>query len=95
MRKFLVIGAVVLAATVVFAFRLVLLALGSALYLYLLPGIVAKNRCHPRRREIHLLNVFGGWLVLPWIVAFWMASRGAGAGVLFADAPLAAGGFDD
>lgn len=95
MRKILVIGTVLFAATAVFAFRLVLLALGSVLYLYLLPGITARNRRHPRQREIHRIGLFGGWLVLPWIVALWMATRGAAVDHLYVDSVLAVHGFED
>jgi hypothetical protein len=94
MRKIFSIAAVVLAGIVIFAFRLVLLALGSLLYVYLLPWVVAQKRGHPREREILLACVFTAWLVLPWAIALWIARKGGTESVLGAPV-LAWNAFDE
>lgn len=95
MRNILLVAAIVLGAAVVFACRLVLLAVGSLLYVYLLPGVVAQKRQHPRRREIYIVSALAGWLVLPWIAALAYAARGEMHGMVCGDLPLVAGALDD
>jgi hypothetical protein len=86
MRKILLIPAILLAATVIFSFRLVLFGLGSILYIYLLPWVVAQQREHPRRKEILMVSAFTGWLILPWLGALWVASRNVGDAQVHVDA---------
>lgn len=38
--------------------------------LYLLPGIIASNRKHHNATPIWLVNIFAGWSVIGWFVAF-------------------------
>lgn len=75
LRKIGLISAIVLAATAVFAWRLVLFALGSVVYVYLLPWVISKKHDHPRQREILLMSALGAWLVVPWFGALWVARR--------------------
>ena len=95
MRNLPLVAGIALGALVVFAFRLVLLALGSVVYLYLLPGIVARNRHHPRQGDLFKLSAFGGWLVLPWLVALVAALSGPATDALYADGALVAGALDE
>lgn len=75
LRKIGLISAIVLAAAAVFAWRLLLFALGSVVYIYLLPWIVAKKHDNPRQREILLVSALGAWLIVPWFGALWVARR--------------------
>lgn len=75
LRKTGLISAILLAAAVVFSLRLVLFALGSVLYVYLLPWVLARKHDHPRQRAILYVSVLGAWLVVPWIGALWIARR--------------------
>lgn len=78
MRKIVLISAICLATTVIFSFRLVLLALGSILYVYLFPWVVAQKYDHPRQNEILVVSALSAWLVLPWIAALWVARSNNG-----------------
>jgi Superinfection immunity protein len=94
MRKFLVIAAVVIAAAAVFAFRLILVVIGSAVYLYLLPGLVARDRAHPRQQDIQIVCALSGWLIVPWVIGLWVALQGPVKAPLFGK-PALTGSFDD
>ena len=94
MRKVLVIAAVVIVAAAVFAFRLILLALGSVIYLYFLPGLVARDRCHPRRQIIQIVCGAWGWLILPWGIGLWIALKGPVKRPVFGR-PVLIDSFDD
>lgn len=89
LRKLSVIAAVVVAAAVVFAFRLILLAVGSILYLYLLPGLVARDRAHPHQQKLQTLCALSGWLILPWLIGFCIALTGPVKTPLFGKPALA------
>jgi lysylphosphatidylglycerol synthetase-like protein (DUF2156 family) len=95
MRNILVIAAIVLGAILVTAFRLVLLMLGSVLYIYLLPGIVAQRRHHLRQQQIYIVTALAGWLVVPWVLALLYASMGEQGAVLADDMPVVAGLLND
>lgn len=94
MSKFLVIAAVMAGAAVAFASRLILLALGSALYLYLLPGLVARDRDHPSQQEIQLICALSGWLILPWLLGLCIALQGPVKAPIFGT-PVVTDTFDD
>ncbi|WP_139166874.1 superinfection immunity protein [Chromobacterium sphagni] len=54
------------------------LYLGDALVMagaYLLPTVTAALVKSPRLKRIVLLNLLGGWLILPWIVAMGLALK--------------------
>lgn len=51
-----------------------LLLIGAGL-LYFVPCFLAYRRRHPQANAIMLLNVMGGWLLLPWIAALLWASH--------------------
>jgi lysylphosphatidylglycerol synthetase-like protein (DUF2156 family) len=95
MRNMLVVAAIVLGATLVTAFRLVLLMVGSALYIYLLPGVVAQRRHHLRQQQIYMVTALAGWLVIPWVLALVYASMGEQSAVLLDDMPMVAGWSND
>jgi energy-converting hydrogenase Eha subunit A len=43
---------------------------------YLAPMFVAFARNHPQRHAIRVLNLFGGWTIIGWIVAItWAHTR--------------------
>ena len=69
MRNIHIVLAAVLVMAIVTAFRLVLVALGSALYVYLLPAVIAGKRNHPKVAELYWICGLAGWLVVPWIAA--------------------------
>jgi hypothetical protein len=54
---------------VICLFRLCLLALGSAMYVYLLPGVLAQRRNAPNYERIYIFCAFSGWLFIPWVGA--------------------------
>ncbi|HBZ06421.1 MULTISPECIES: superinfection immunity protein [Massilia] len=69
MRNPHLVALIVLAAIVLYAGRIVLLAIGSALYVYLWPGLIAQKKGRPDAREYFLACALGGWLVIPWLIA--------------------------
>lgn len=95
MRRTLSITAVVLIAIVVTAFRLVLLAIGSALYLYLLPGIIATKREHPRANQIYLVCALTGWLIVPWLTTLGFAYKSSAAASVCNDLPTRLSELDE
>jgi len=95
MRKIILVPALVLATIVIFSFRLVLLAIGSAIYVYLFPWVLADKRDHPRRNEILFVCAVSAWLVIPWIVALWVAMRRAETEPNYVDGALASSALDD
>jgi hypothetical protein len=95
MKTFFLIAFVVLIAAIVTLFRMLLFVLGSLLYVYLLPGIIAGKRNHPHTRDIYLVCALGGWLVLPWLGALWAAVRRGNHGMLCVETPLAVHAADD
>jgi cell shape-determining protein MreD len=76
MRNIFAVAAIVLGAALITMFRAVLLVISSALYVYLLPGVVAQRRQHLRQREIYIVTALTGWLVLPWVLALLYAAKG-------------------
>ena len=60
-----------------FLFIFVLILIGVAFYLYMLPTFVAYNRQHPQRFFIMMLNLFLGNTLVGWIAALIWA-RGGG-----------------
>lgn len=52
----------------------ILLALVGAL-IYFAPALCARYRKHRNITPILLLNLFGGWLFVPWLVALVWAFR--------------------
>lgn len=53
----------------------ILVGIGAAGAVYLLPSIVAHSRQHPQARAIALVNVLLGWTFIGWAVAIvWAVS---------------------
>jgi hypothetical protein len=53
-----------------------LIALAIVLVLYFIPAIIAWQRRHRRRVAILVVNIFFGWTVVGWIIAFvWAVTR--------------------
>jgi hypothetical protein len=95
MRKLIRVAVLIFAVIGMVLFRLILLALGSAAYVYLFPWIVAQKRGHPRQREILLVCALAGWLVIPWMGALWFARRTTGIAAIHTDPVLAWNAFDE
>lgn len=95
MRKIILVPALVLAAIVIFSLRLVMLAVGSAIYVYLFPWVVADKRDHPRRNEILFVCAVSAWLVIPWIAALWVATKAPDAEPAYIDGDPAWNASDD
>ena len=47
----------------------VILLLGLAVVVYLLPSIIASNRRHRERGPIFVLNLLLGWTFVGWVAA--------------------------
>jgi uncharacterized protein YqhQ len=43
---------------------------------YLLPGIIAEQRGHPKARQIVAVNILLGWMGMFWIIALLWALSG-------------------
>jgi hypothetical protein len=94
MKNYLVVAAIAFGAVLVTASRLVLVAAGSVLYIYLLPGVVAQRRQHLRHRQIYIVTALTGWLIIPWTLALLYAAIGEQGNVLD-EMPLAIRLLDD
>lgn len=69
---------VLLAATILFTFRLILVTIGSIIYVYLLPGVLAEKKNYPGYPRVYLWCALTGWLILPWIAALvWVSTAPA------------------
>lgn len=57
----------------------VMLALGAAgLFIYLMPGIMATERRHPRKAAIWFVSILLGWTFVGWVGALlWAAAGGS------------------
>lgn len=44
------------------------------IYVYFIPSIIAVKRDHKNGLPIALLNLFLGWLFIPWVVAICWAT---------------------
>jgi hypothetical protein len=67
--------AVILATAAVYLFRLSFLAAAGALYLYFLPSLIAENRNPGKMEPVFILNLAGGWMLVPWVVALVLACK--------------------
>jgi hypothetical protein len=54
---------------VLYAVRLVLLAMWWVAYAYLLPAVIATHRDYPKAGRIYWVCGLTGWLVLPWLAS--------------------------
>jgi len=63
------------------ASALIVVAVGlGALAIYFLPWIIARNREHTNEAAIFFLNLFLGWSLIGWVVAFvWACTSQAAA----------------
>lgn len=50
--------------------------IGICLVLYFMPYIVAKLKNSPDSTSIFVINLFLGWLLIPWVIALAWALRG-------------------
>lgn len=64
-----------LATATVYLFRLLFLAAAAALYLYFLPSLIAENRNPGKMQPVFILNLAGGWMFVPWVVALVLACK--------------------
>jgi hypothetical protein len=69
------IAVILVVAAVVYLFRVLFVTAAAALYAYFLPSLVAEKRNPLKMQPIFILNLAGGWLVLPWLVALVLAYR--------------------
>jgi hypothetical protein len=69
MRKIFVITVILLVAGIICLFRVFLLTLGSVLYVYFLPGVIATKRKPFKEKEVYLVCACCGWLIIPWLAA--------------------------
>lgn len=53
---------------------LVMIVVLSCIFCYLIPSYIARKNGHKYTPQILIINLFFGWLVLPWIAALvWAA----------------------
>lgn len=50
--------------------------IGICIVLYFIPYIVAKSNNSPDTTSIFVVNLFLGWLLIPWVIALAWALRG-------------------
>lgn len=65
--KILRVPIALISVILIYIFRTALLALGSVVYLYLLPGVLASYRGYPRTRSVYWICGLSGWTVVPWL----------------------------
>lgn len=63
------ISAMLLIGLVMFVFHVFAIALGSAVYLYFLPGVIAMNRHYRSADRVFIACAFTGWTVIGWLLA--------------------------
>ena len=49
-------------------FHIVALAIGSALYIYLLPGVIALKRNYSGADRLFIAAALTGWTVIGWVI---------------------------
>ena len=81
MRKIAVILTILAATVAICAYRMVLLTIGSLLYVYLMPGLIAKSRQRVHANRILSVCALFGWLIFPWLYALVYAYRSPGIAV--------------
>lgn len=64
---------VIAVATLICLLRMVAFALGSVLYLYLLPGVIALKRNYAHANRLFLVCAVAGWTVVVWVAALGFA----------------------
>jgi hypothetical protein len=69
MRKIAVILTILAATVVICGYRIVLLTIGSIVYVYLMPGLIAKSKQQVHGNWILIVCALFGWLIFPWLGA--------------------------
>lgn len=54
-------------------FHILAIALGSALYIYLLPGVIALKRNYRGADQIFIASALTGWTVVGWLITLGFA----------------------
>lgn len=54
---------------------IVLFLIALAVYVYFLPTIQANKVGHPALKSIAVVNIFLGWMLIPWVLALAWAYR--------------------
>lgn len=67
------ISVFLLAALGMLLFHIVAIALGSAIYIYLLPGVLALKRNYSGADRIFIACALTGWTVIGWIITLGFA----------------------
>lgn len=61
------LGIAILGVVVLYIFRIAIITIGSMVYVYLLPGVVASHRSYQRAPSIYWICALLGWTVLVWL----------------------------
>lgn len=69
LMKVLRILTVLFLVTLLYVFRVALLALGCVIYVYLLPGVIASHRNYAKADRIYWACGLTGWLIAPWFAS--------------------------
>lgn len=73
MSSHIQLGVLVAVATLICLLRMVAVVLGAAVYVYLLPAVIAMKRHHVHADKIMLVNAVAGWTVVVWFAALGVA----------------------
>jgi hypothetical protein len=57
----------ILGVVALYVFRIGIIILGSMLYIYLLPGVIASHRHYPRASTVYWICALFGWTLLVWL----------------------------
>ncbi|WP_229483022.1 superinfection immunity protein [Massilia horti] len=69
------VALILMAATIIYFFRLLFLGIAAILYIYFLPSLIAEKRNPLKAHSIFVFNLLTGWLIIPWIIALVLAYR--------------------
>jgi hypothetical protein len=61
------VSVTILCAAALYTFRVAMITLGSILYIYLLPGVLASYRGYSKASTIYWICALCGWMLLPWL----------------------------
>lgn len=61
------LGIAILSVVALYIFRIGIIILGSMVYVYLLPGVMASHRTYHRAPTIYWICALFGWTVLVWL----------------------------
>jgi len=67
------LGVLIAVAILICLLRMVLLAIGAIVYVYLLPGVIAMSRRYAHADRVMIVCALAGWTGLVWVAALGFA----------------------